>query len=172
MIFFLLTLNWVVIFLNKDIKESHYTVEAGSTFNFQQTKRNPILKMEGLCGNCSVFLCSHEFEVDYVSVTKKLSLFMSGGCTPPMYSAFQDHSQCVETLIKAGADVNKNEGAEYLLLTFSARAGDCRSVQLLLEARPDVNDTDDDRGNGTAICTASRIGHNKQEEISTNQEEM
>ena len=135
--------------------------------------------MEGLCESCNVFLqyvpiapCnfSHStFNVDRAlqdlkNSTTQLSVNVNcmteGGHTPLLYAVFHGHSQCVKTLIDAGAIVNKIERAKWPPLIFSAGVGDCRSVQLLLEAGADVNETDD-AFHKTAILMASQMGNDK-----------
>ena len=135
--------------------------------------------MEGLCESCNVFLryvpiaprnFSHStFSVDKAlqdlkNSTTELSVNVNcmteGGHTPLLYAVFHGHSQCVKTLINAGAIVNKIERAKWPPLIFSAGVGDCRSVQMLLEAGADVNETDD-AFHKTAILMASQMGNDK-----------
>ena len=135
--------------------------------------------MEGLCESCNVFLLyvpmasrdvtPRNFQInaalqDLETRTRRLSVNVDsltpGGYTPLLYAAWHGHSQCVKTLINAGASVNRVKGTTWPPLVFSAGGGDCRSVQLLLEAGADVNETDK-AYDKTAISMASQMGHDK-----------
>ena len=80
-------------------------------------------------------------------------------CTALMYAAqnVAGNSECVELLLKSGADVNAHNADGRKPLLFACLAGNHRSVQLLLEAGASVNSCDYE-GN-SALSLSCMRGH-------------
>ena len=51
----------------------------------------------------------------------------------------KDHSQCLEMLLKAGADVNVKDKYGYTALARAAKKGHTQCLEILLKAGADVN---------------------------------
>ncbi len=72
-------------------------------------------------------------------------------------AAKNGHSECVEVLLKAGADVNHPYGCDWTALIEAARKGHTECVDLLLKSGANVNWAD--QAGSTALIEASRGGH-------------
>ena len=59
--------------------------------------------------------------------------------TPLMLAAQKGHDKCVDTLIKAGADVNETDAGAFTALVHAANNGNDTCVEQLIEAGADVN---------------------------------
>ena len=68
----------------------------------------------------------------------KSLLSHENGCTPLIYAAENGHDNCLELLIKAGADVNRQKVGK-TALSAAAENGENKCVDMLIEAGADVN---------------------------------
>ena len=95
------------------------------------------------------------------SYLKKLiedGAYISTGENSPLFKAVMNGSlQCVDLLIKAGADVNALDSCGGTSLMLAARSGHIKSVTILLQAGAVVNIAD--KYNVTALMAAARGGY-------------
>ncbi len=78
------------------------------------------------------------------------------GKTPLIQAAMNGHSECVEVLLKAGADVNRPFGCGWTALLEASKKGCIGCVDLLLKSGARVNQADE--LGSTALIEAARKG--------------
>ena len=81
-------------------------------------------------------------------------------------TALYGHHDCMDVLIKAGADVNTQDEMGYSPLMHAAEEGYEKCVQILIEAGADVNLTDDT--GFAALIGAASHGHDWCTQLTSN----
>ena len=112
-----------------------------------------VSKMEGVCEQC-------------FGERDRLCSFDGSGFTPLLRATDNGHLECMEGLIKAGADVNKPKNSEdnETPLMKAVKGGHVKCIELLLKSGADVNLwTTNKKGNKnfTALMKAAEYGHDE-----------
>ncbi|KAL6793196.1 ankyrin repeat-containing domain protein [Trichoderma sp. SZMC 28012] len=78
------------------------------------------------------------------------------GRTPLLYACGEDNEDCIELLVKAGADVNAEDQWGWTVLSLVARRGLTARVTDLLLAQPDLKIDAEGKTKGTALMVSCR----------------
>jgi ankyrin repeat protein len=78
--------------------------------------------------------------------------------TPLMKAALNGHTEAVERLILAGADVNQRDKGGYSSLMLAASNNHPEIIELLIKAGADINQVEQTKG-WTALIWAAKLGH-------------
>ena len=78
------------------------------------------------------------------------------GKTSLIEATSQNHPECANILIKAGASVNMANEKARTALIYAAEKGNRQTLTLLLEAGADVNKADNDHFTAVTICSNKR----------------
>ncbi|KAK4059089.1 hypothetical protein Trihar35433_11185 [Trichoderma harzianum] len=80
----------------------------------------------------------------------------NNGRTPLLYACGEDNEDCIELLIKAGADVNAEDQWGWTVLSLAAKRGLKDHVTDLLLAQPDLKIDAEGKTKGTALMVSCR----------------
>jgi hypothetical protein len=116
-------------------------------------------------GNQFLSLCEHSKFVDIAvmlvksrSIDENMEIVLGGGTWTPLLAASQQgHVPVVQSLLEAGADVDKARDDGWTALIIASKKGHVPVVQALLQAGADVDKAED--GCFTPLLIASMQGH-------------